>query len=152
MADRSPTSSPPAHPDLVRPAIAALPVGTFLMTSCFDGKRAGVLVRSVQSIADEPPLLGVSIRRGHPIEPIIRDSRHFAICMLDPADKLALRKFADGPKRDADPFDALPLETLLSQSPILRRAPLAFDCEVTRNLDLEADCGLYVGVIIAVRQ
>lgn len=152
VSERIPISAPPALPELVAPAIAQLPSARFLMTSAFEGKRAGVLVRSVQSVADEPPLLAVALRRGHWIEPLIRDSRHFALCLIEAADRLVLRKFAEATKREpGDPFDALPLETLVSQSPVLRRSPLVFDCEVARNLDLEAECGLYVGIIVGVR-
>ncbi len=131
---------------------ALLRSGLYLMTAAHEDVRAGVIVRSVQPCSDEPPLLCVAVRTGHPIEPIIRDARCFAICRLDEADKLALRKFASAaPLDEEDQFDAIPVERLLTGAPVLRRSPLVFDCEVVRHFDLEAESELYVGQVIACR-
>ncbi len=135
----------------IRRAIACLPSGLFLMTAAFDGRRGGVIVRSVLPCADEPVLLSVAIRKGHWIEPLIRDSHHFGICLVDPADRLMVRKFADDASRDADPFDCFPVDSLVSASPLLKRAWACFDCLVVRHFDLEADHGLYVGQVLSAR-
>lgn len=132
-------------------ALEALPSATYVMTSAFDGKRAGVLVRWVQACATEPVLISVSMRRGHHVEPLIRDSRHFGICQVDPEDKLIQRKFADGAKREPDPFDCLAVDTLQSSSPMIKKSPLALDCEILRHFDLEADHSLYIGRVVAAR-
>ncbi len=142
------TSALPRHP-----ALTLLPRGLFLMTSAYDSKRAGVLVDSVQACGENPPLLCVAMRKGHWIEPIIRDSRSFAICLLDPADRLVRRKFVEpGVAREpGDPFDCMPLERLATGAPIVRRAIAAIDCEVSRHLDIDAEHALYVGIILASR-
>lgn len=136
-------------------AIALIPGGLFVMTSQFEDSRTGVLARSVQPAADEPLLVSVSVRRGHAIEPLIRDSHAFAICRVDPEDKLVRRLFdhdnADEPEGQHDPFHALPCEALRTGSPILRRSIMALDCEVVRHFDLEADCELYVGQVVAAK-
>lgn len=118
------------------------------MSAGFEGKRAGVVARSVAVVADEPLMVGVSIRRGHWIEPLVRDSRAFSISVLDSGDALSLRKFADNAPRDDDPFDCIAWETLQSQAPVLRRSLAAIDCEVVRRLDLEADCALIIGRVL----
>ncbi len=133
-------------------AMAQLPVGLFVMTSSYEDERAGILVRSVQPCGSEPPLICVAARTGHRIEPLIRDSRCFAICLLDPNNKLALRKFdPDGGRDRADPFDAIQIQTLVTGSPVLCASPLVFDCEVVRHYDLESDHELYVGQVVAAR-
>ncbi|HZW09662.1 MAG TPA: flavin reductase family protein [Phycisphaerales bacterium] len=133
-------------------AMAQLPVGLFVMTASFEDERAGIVVRSVLPCGTEPPLICVAARTGHRIEPLIRDSRCFAICQLDPHHKLALRKFdPDAPEERGDPFDAIPIESLATGSPVLRGAPLVFDCEVVRHYDLETDFELYVGQVLAAR-
>ena len=142
-----------ANPALKHPALSMLPSGLFLMTSAFEGKRAGVLVSSVQPCAGDPPLVCVALRKGHWIEPIIRDSHVFAICLIDPNDRLVAKKFGDnGRHKDpVDPFDCMPLERLSTGAPVVKRALAALDCEVVRHMDIEADYGLYVGVVRASR-
>lgn len=141
--------------DPIADAIAAIPGGTFIITSAFEGVRSGVLVRSAQPCADEPRLICVAVKKGHTVEPIIRDSRHFALCQIDPADRLAMKKFdmaADhDPEKPTDPFDSFPTHTLRTGSPVLKKSPLCLDCEVVRHFDLEADCELYIGLVLAAR-
>ncbi|HRQ72197.1 MAG TPA: flavin reductase family protein [Phycisphaerales bacterium] len=136
-------------------AIERVPGGTFVMTAAFEGKRAGVVVRSVQPCAEEPLLICVAAKKGHWIEPLIRDSHAFAICRVSPDNRLIQRKFstelADHDETRGDPFDAFPTETLVTGSPVLLRSIVAFDCEVVRHFDLEADHELFVGLVLASR-
>lgn len=144
--------------DLGQVVAEFVPTGTFVVTSAYDGKRAGVLARSVAPCATEPLLLMLAMRKGHSIAPLIRDSRHIGLCRIDPGDRLLMRKFCDsnsGPdlaeEHHDDPFDSVPVETLRSGSPLLRRAAVAMDCEVVRHFDLEADHEIYVVQIVAAR-
>jgi flavin reductase (DIM6/NTAB) family NADH-FMN oxidoreductase RutF len=133
-----------------RLALAKLRSGLFVLTARHEGKRAGVVVRSVQPAGDEPPLVCVAVRRGHWIEPVIRDSHAFAVCKISSGDSLMLRKFAETSRpRDGDPFDCVQTTRLVTGSPILLRATLALDCEVVRHFDLEADHELYIGLVVA---
>jgi flavin reductase (DIM6/NTAB) family NADH-FMN oxidoreductase RutF len=136
----------------VQRAMADLTRGLYVLTSCFEGKRAGVVVRSVQPCADEPPLVAVAVKTGHWIEPLIRDSHVFAICRVSAAEKLMLRKFAETARpRDGDPFDCVRSERLATGAPVIAASPLALDCEVIRHFDLEADHELFIGHVLAVR-
>ncbi|MFI4897516.1 MAG: flavin reductase family protein [Phycisphaerales bacterium JB059] len=151
-------------------AMRCLPTGCFVMTSAYDGKRAGMRVRSVQACADDPLLISVAARKGHKIDPLIRDSRSFAVCVMAPGDRLVDRAFpaetgtprtgvtgngsGNGAHVDAsesDPFDALPHSTMVTGAPILDRAIAVFDCEVARRIDLEADHELFVGQVMRFR-
>ena len=131
-------------------AFAHLPCGGYLLTSRYEQKRAGQFASSVQRCAEEPMLICVSARKGHPIEPLIRDSHVFAICEVDPEDRLLLRKFG-ATSRDGDPFDSFELERLATGAPVLKRCLMALDCQVVRHLDVEADHELYIGQVIAGR-
>ncbi len=125
---------------------------SFLMTSQFEGERAGVIVRSVQYCNQDPPLLCVAVRTGHRIEPLIRDSRCFALSRVSTDDRLVLKKFdAPAAREPDDPFDAIAVETLRTGCPVLGGSRLVFDCEVVRHFDLEADCELYIGQVVACR-
>lgn len=131
-------------------AVQELAVGRFLLAAAHESKRAGVVVSSVQKCSDAPPLICVSVRKGHAIEPLIRDSRHFAVCRLAPGDRTTARHFENRRPLD-DPFDSLEIDHLVSRAPVPRRSTLVFDCEVFRHFDLEADHELYVGLVLAFR-
>lgn len=138
--------------DEARRALTAFPRGSYLLTAAFENKRAGQIVHSVQCCADEPILICVAARKGHPIAPLIRDAHHFAVSLIDPDDRLLFRSFAssNGVPR-GDPFDALQLERLATGSPVLKRCLAALDCQVVRHLDVEADHELYIGQVLAGR-
>lgn len=139
-----------AAPDLEGP-LSLIPSARYVMTACFDGDRAGILVEWVQRCASEPPLVAVAVRKGRPIEPIIRDSHAFALCAIAPDDTFLLRKLGDGDKHSSDVLDAIRCETLRTGSPCLTRALAAIDCEVVRHFDLDADHELYVGQVVAAK-
>jgi len=135
-----------------------LPIGHYLMTAGHDGQRSGMMVSSVQRCCDDPALICVAARKGHKIDPLIRDSRSFAIGIVDPSDKLVLRRFSStdaAPREiadlgDDDPFDAIETRTLVTGAPILMRCTTWFDCEVMRRVDLEAETELFVGLIVSI--
>lgn len=130
-----------------------VPWATWVMTASHDGSRGGMVVRWVQRCATEPVLVSVSVRKCHSLEPLIRDSRSFALNLIDESDRLLLRKFDTfrAPDEGSDPFDALETQTWGTGSPILKRARAAIDCEVVRHLDLEADCELFIGQVMDAR-
>lgn len=132
-------------------ALSLVPCGLYVMTSSFDGSRAGILVSWVQRFASEPPLVGVAVRKGRPIEPIIRDSRAFALSQINCDDKFIMRKLADSDEHSGAVLDAVACETLRTGSPCLTRAVSAIDCEVARHLDIDADHELYIGHIVGAR-
>lgn len=137
----------------VRASMAYFPLGSFLMTAGFEGERSGIRVLTACQCSAEPILIAVAAQKGHSIEPLIRDSRHFALCVVDPDDRLLNQKFPPGsePVGGGDPFDSIPHEQLDSSAPIPTRSIAAFDCEVVRHFDLEADHEIYVGHILALR-
>jgi flavin reductase (DIM6/NTAB) family NADH-FMN oxidoreductase RutF len=106
----------------LRRAVDQLAVGTFLMTAEHESRRAGILVMSAQKCACEPLLICVAARKGHLIETLIRDSRHFGLCRLDPDDRTTLRRFEVRTSERDDPFESLGVEHLVSRAPVLRRS------------------------------
>lgn len=137
----------------VRKALQRLPRCTCVMTAAYDNKRSGQLVHWVQPCAEELALVCVAARKGHSVEPLIRDSHAFAICMIDPDDRLLLRKFAEDhpPDELGDPFDSIEVERLATGSPVLCRSACVLDCEVVRHFDFEADHEIYIGLVLAAR-
>ncbi len=139
----------------------ALPSATYIMTATHDHKRSGMVVHWVQPASLDPPLLCVVALKGHAVNPLIRDSRTFGICRIQQNDRLVLRAFSSFTPLDdqidlleepIDPFDSLEVFTLGTGSPLLRRSIVAFDCEVVRRFDLEADYELFIGRIVGVHE
>ncbi|MEQ8874910.1 MAG: flavin reductase family protein [Phycisphaerales bacterium] len=147
------TNFDPARQRLIAEACDRLPTGLYLLSARHDGDRAGILALGVHLCATEPLLVCVPVRRGHRIEPLIRDSRTFAISSVSPEDRIMRRRFERYPSAEEyhDPFDALSVVTLETGAPILESSALAFDCEVVRHVDMDADHELYIGRVVAAR-
>jgi flavin reductase (DIM6/NTAB) family NADH-FMN oxidoreductase RutF len=131
-------------------ALATLPASPWIMSSWYETTRTGVLVRRVMQCADEPLCVCVSVRKGSRIDPLIRDSRAFALSLMPSADRLLLKKFDTPEATDDDPFDAYVVKRLKTGAPVMSRAVAAFDCEVLSHVDMEADSELFVGRVVAV--
>lgn len=123
----------------------------FALSSKFGRSRAVILVRWAQFCSVEPPMVAVALRKGRPIEPIIRDSHAFALSRLDPGEAFIRRKLETADEHADDPLDLIEHDALVTGSPCIRRALCSLDCEVVRHIDLEGDHELYVGQIVGVR-
>ncbi|MFM9958054.1 MAG: hypothetical protein ACKVZJ_08245 [Phycisphaerales bacterium] len=88
----------PTADETARRAFALFLAGTgeglsFLMTARHESSRRGLVVPRVMACADAPMSVCVSLPKGHPISPLVRDSRGFALCAIDPSDRVLLRLF-----------------------------------------------------------
>jgi flavin reductase (DIM6/NTAB) family NADH-FMN oxidoreductase RutF len=128
-------------------ALLQIPCGLFVLTAAHEGARSGVLTKWVQPCSVEPRLVMVAVPGGSPVEPLIRDSRNFALCQISAGDRLLHRRFLTPPDRGEDPFVTLPTHCAPSGSPIIDRALSYLDCEVVRHIDLDTDHRLYVGQV-----
>lgn len=147
------TNSDFTQPKLIAEACDKLPTGLYLLSARHDDARAGTLAMGVHLCALDPLLLCVPVRRGHRIEPLIRDSRSFAVSSVPVGDRALRRRFEEHPSAEEyhDPFDAVPVMRLETGAPVLRMSALAFDCEVVRHVDMDADHELYIGRVVAAR-
>ncbi len=129
----------------VSKAIGQIPSGLFILTAAYNGSRSGVLVTWVQQCATSPPLVMAAVSTGLPVVSLIRDSHSFTLCRITADDHLLARMFDTAPMHGEDPFDTLPITSAPSGAPIPQRSLSWLDCEVVRHIDLESECGLYVG-------
>jgi len=145
--------------------MASIPHGAFILTAEHDGRRHGTLVRWLQPCSAEPPMVVFAMPKGQVVEPLIRDSRHFALCQVREGDRLLLRKFEPdmgeratgesarfGPRSGSiehidDPFVCLPTRISPGGSPVIERALCYLDCEVARQIETDGDHRIYVGLI-----
>lgn len=123
----------------------------FVMTAAFDDARAAILVEWVQQCAMEPPMVCVAVRKGRPIEPLIRDSHSFALCEAADEDLYLIRRLRKACEHEDDVLELLEYETLRTGSPCITRAGRVLDCEVVRHVDFEADYELYIAQVLQVK-
>ena len=136
----------PADHAAVKQIMELVPSEFHLLTSCFAEARAGIVVRFVQRCGVTPPMLAVAVEKGQPISPIVRDSRAFAVCVLDRPDP-ALRRHFSPSNSVGDPFLGLACIHTPSGCPVPARAIGWFDCELVRHLDVESDHEIYFGMV-----
>ena len=141
----SPMNQTPC-PEMLQ-ALATVPAAQFLITTAFGDIRDGRIIERVQQCGTQPPMLLVAMEKGHPLSPLIRDSRTFAISLLDPSERSLQRVFGPDRRIGDDPFLTYPHDVGALGAPIVKRAVAWFDCEVVRHLDMETNFELYIGVV-----
>lgn len=127
-------------------AVALMPTVPAVMTSAFEAKRGGILVHRVMVCAEEPLCIAVAVPKGHRVATLIRDSHGFCLNLVDPKQRLLIKKFEHG--AEPDTFELLEHRVLATGSPCLTRALACLDCDVMRHFDLEADHEMYVGQVM----
>lgn len=138
--------NPVPTPEMLQ-ALASVPAAQFLITTALGEARDGRIVERVQQCGTNPPMLLVAMEKGHALSPLIRDSRTFAVSLLDPNERLLQRVFGPDRRIGDDPFLTYPHQVGALGAPIVTRAVAWFDCEVVRHLDMETNFELYVGVV-----
>lgn len=129
--------------------VGSLPQGQFLMTAATQDARSGHITRWVQQCSQVPLLVSVAIPRGTTIEPLLRDSRCFAICGIRSDDRLISRRFNQEDTREEDPFVGLDSFHDVTGAPILQRSQYYLDCELIGHLAMESDCRIYIGQVVS---
>src|SRR5262245_51541232 len=130
-------------------AMAQIPGGIFVLTSQFEGRSGAVMVKWVQPCADNPPMVMVALSKGQSIEPIIRDSRGFALCQISAEDRFLIRKFSQSASNGEDPLVSMMTKRAPSGSPVVDRALSYLDCEIVRHVELDCDFRVYIGQVRA---
>ncbi len=140
-------STPPLE-NLFQDVVGPHPGRAYLLTASHNERSGGALVRWVQPCCDNPPMLTVALCLGHDVEPLIRDSRHFALCRLPDGDPFWPRKLAQDGGGIDDPFVAHVSGAAPNGSPIVARTQSYLECQLVRHVDLDTGHGLYVGQVL----
>lgn len=128
-------------------AMRLIPCGVFILTAAHDHARGAALVRWIQACSLNPPMVLVAMPLGQAVEPLVRDSRSFALCQVAAADRFLPRKLSHRVVPGEDPLVSILTTKAPSGSPIIDRALSYLDCELVRHLDIEGDCGLFIGLV-----
>lgn len=139
---------PPPSEEVVA-ALSRVPFAQCLLTSAYGDVRDGRIVERVQQCGTNPAMLLVAMEKGHTLSPLIRDSRTFAVSILDPNERHIQRVFGPDRRIGDDPFLTYQHQRGALGAPIVTRCTAWFDCEVIRHLDMETNFELYIGLVHA---
>ncbi|MBC8309334.1 MAG: flavin reductase family protein [Phycisphaerales bacterium] len=143
MTDQQP------NPQVIHNALRSIPHAKFVLTCCHGEYRDGIITRWVQRCSSEPPMIVVAIPKGKMIEPMLRDARAFALCMVKENDRSVQRLFGSEHELGDDPFLSLSVHKSVNGMPILEQSLVWFDCKLEGHLSPDADCRLYLGQVVA---
>lgn len=134
---------------LLAEALNLIPESVYVLTAANDHARRGVLVHWVQRCSTNPPMIMLALPIGQCVEPLILESRSFALCQLPADNRYLMRRFRDIVDPTDDPFFATSSHRTPSGAPIIDNAVSYLDCALVRHLDLESGFGIYIGQVKA---
>ena len=130
-------------------ALARLPSGLFVLTAGTGDDATGMLASWVQQVGFEPPALMVALKKGRPIEHLVRRDGVFCVAVLDQRSKPLLGHFARGFEPGEPAFTGV--ETAVSSVgvpfPTAAHAHLA--CRVLGVADDWSDHAVICGEVVA---
>ncbi len=132
----------------IGPILGKIPSGLAIATSGAPGRRTAFLASWFQQLSFEPPLVGVCVKAGRPILPLVEDSGWFALNLLAEGDKESLKRYGRGFDPGVDPWAEDP-EGLLPglEAPVLRRCLGYLLMRHVRTLETSGDHLILVGEV-----
>ncbi len=142
-----PTGAPCHHPrvtadptrDSLSRGLARLPSGLYVLTAGRGDEATGMLASWVQQIGFEPPTIIVALKRGRPIETLVRREGAFCLAVLDAGSKALLGHFARGFEPGAPAFEGIDVATSAVGVPYPTAAHAHLVCTVRTIADDWAD-------------
>lgn len=108
-------------------ALGRIPTGLYIVTTIHEGKPIGFVGSFVMQMGFEPPSVVVAIGTDRDHLKAIRESKSFAISILDAASQGVMSTFFKG----GDPFEQLDYAKAPSGCAIFENALAWFDCQFT---------------------
>jgi len=137
-------------PKLFREAMSRLGAAVHVVTTNGPSGRAGFTATAVCSVSDGPPTLLVCLNRAATSQPVMRANGVFCVNTLRAGDEAVADTFAGRTKVAREQrFDTGQWSTLVTGSPALMSAVVAFDCRVI-EVKAVASHDIYFGVVEAI--
>ncbi len=76
--------------------LARIPSGLYVLTAGRGDGATGMLASWVQQVGFEPPTLVVALKKGRPIEALVRSEGAFCLAVIDDGSKELMKHFARG--------------------------------------------------------
>ena len=137
----------PVSAATLRRVAGAFATGVTAITTLVDGEPHGCAANAVASVSLEPPLMLVCLARSSATHASLRNSRLFAINVLDQseASRKICRRFAT---RSNAKFAGIAFEPGAAGAPILAEAMGWLECEVVDSHD-SGDHTIFIGRVLA---
>lgn len=131
------------------PALGKIPSGLAVATAAHEGRRTAFLASWFQQLSFEPPLVGVCIKAGRPIGPLIEGSGHFVLNLVGEGDTQALKRYGRGFEPGVDPWAEDPAALHeAGPAPVLKDGFAYLTLRLVRVLETTGDHQLYVGEVV----
>ncbi|MGD9676145.1 MAG: flavin reductase family protein [Candidatus Bipolaricaulia bacterium] len=109
------------------------PKGVFIITSQWNGRRAGMTASWVTRVSAEPAMMAAALHRGSATEEIIQQSGWFVVHVLPESSVGLAREFGRGSSRDRDKFEGLDVSESRHGQPVLGAAVACLECRVVER-------------------
>src|SRR5690606_7860059 len=138
--------------DEFKAAMRHFPAAVNIVTCAHDGVCRGLTATAVCSLCVEPvPSLLVCVNRGGSTYSCLQKSKAFAVNVLDANQQDIARLFASGRPEDRNRrFRAGKWSRLVSGAPVLEGAIVAFDCELSQEIQ-HGTHSILVGTVADIR-
>ena len=124
--------------------------GVTIVAACDADQMHGMTVNSFNSIALDPPLIGVALAVDARTCRMVESSGAFAITILNSQQRELSERFAGRTTESQDRFAGLETYTLLTGAPLLADGLAGLDCQVVFKYDAGAS-RLFIGQVVASR-
>jgi flavin reductase len=133
-----------------REAMSRLGAAVHVVTTDGPAGKTGFTATAVVSVSDNPATLLVCLNRTATSMPILRENGVFCVNTLRAGDEVIADTFAGRTKMPREQrFDTGNWSTLVTKSPVLMSAVVAFDCRVIEVKSV-ASHDIYFGIVEAI--
>jgi flavin reductase (DIM6/NTAB) family NADH-FMN oxidoreductase RutF len=137
-------------PEKLRHAMRGWTTGVAIVTSIYEDQQYGMTVNSFTSIALEPPLICVTLKRLTHTHDLVVKSGMFSVTILTSAQKELSDRFAGKMPNITDRFEGLQTETITLDSPVFKEGMAYFDCVVVSSIPVGENT-LFVAEVVDAR-
>lgn len=130
-------------------ALARLPSGLYVLTAGRGDQATGMLASFVQQVGFEPPTLVVALKKGRPIEALVRREGAFCLAVIDERSRALMGHFAAGFAPGEAAFAGLDMAVSALGVPWPRAAPAHLVCRVRGVEDGWCDHAIVCGEVVA---
>jgi len=138
--------------DPIRDAIARglgrVSSGLYVLTAGRGDAATGMLASWVMQVGFEPPAVIVALKRGRPIEALVRDEGAFCLAVLDDESKALLKHFARGFEPGAPAFEGIDVAESSTGIPYPTAAHAHLVCKVRAIADDWTDHSVVCGEVV----
>ena len=130
-------------------ALSRVPSGLYVLTAGVGTDATGILASWVQQVGFEPPAVVVALKKGRPIEELVRSQETFCISVIDEGSKALMGHFARGFEPGVSAFDGIETRTTEQGTPYPAAAHAHLVCRRVGVAEDWTDHTVVCGEVIA---